>query len=516
MESIDNKIDEKDWSNYHYAGQMVIELMIKKGYEHELESEVLKRLAGPFTQKKYRGIDDSHLIESGFPLPGGIRKNYDFIKAKEILSRIYSKENERKTSLSMAINQIIHIIENPNVWQAIEDVSSKYIKLSKPFNLNDIKKIIKKSKVDSFIPELVKRKSTVPSFRQYFPDTSMMDKKQLKYYKYLVGNIENEIYPDVDGNISYLFTYVYSILEKWEKEGFDNIYNSLIKLSEKYYNEKYFLEYCKFWSYDCFLALEKYDDFLDYSEPDDIISGDTHFSNTRCNANWLLGRPANPVDLMRMAMPKLTNYTKKNTGAFKEQLEIMFEEDAKKNGPWLERMLAEQNNPKPYSYYLFAGAPISMLEAKFSCYSFHGAYDFLDKISKKVREAENNLRKHHRLPQIGEGWVSETALYYAIKNAFSETQIIQHGRPSWLGLQHFDIWIPSWKLAVEYHGEQHFVPVEFFGGQEGHKKTVERDNRKKKKCKENNVKLIIATSASSHKEVIEIIESFHREKSLSC
>lgn len=45
-------------------------------------------------------------------------------------------------------------------------------------------------------------------------------------------------------------------------------------------------------------------------------------------------------------------------------------------------------------------------------------------------------------------------------------------------------------ICIEFDGEQHFHPVEYFGGEEAFIKQQERDNRKNKWCKENNIKLI--------------------------
>ena len=45
-------------------------------------------------------------------------------------------------------------------------------------------------------------------------------------------------------------------------------------------------------------------------------------------------------------------------------------------------------------------------------------------------------------------------------------------------------------ICIEFDGEQHFHPVEYFGGEEAFIKQQERDNRKNEWCKENNIKLI--------------------------
>lgn len=111
--------------------------------------------------------------------------------------------------------------------------------------------------------------------------------------------------------------------------------------------------------------------------------------------------------------------------------------------------------------------------------------------SKKLfRDAENYLRKDQGIPLIGEGWVSETALFYSIKEAFPEIEVIHHGKPKWLGRQHLDVYIPEHNVGIEYQGLQHNKPIEFFGGQNAYEKTVERDKKKKRLCLKNGCTLI--------------------------
>jgi len=54
----------------------------------------------------------------------------------------------------------------------------------------------------------------------------------------------------------------------------------------------------------------------------------------------------------------------------------------------------------------------------------------------------------------------------------------------------FDFFIPSKNLCIEYDGELHSKPVDFFGGDISLKKTQENDQIKNKFCKENNIPLI--------------------------
>lgn len=57
--------------------------------------------------------------------------------------------------------------------------------------------------------------------------------------------------------------------------------------------------------------------------------------------------------------------------------------------------------------------------------------------------------------------------------------------------QSFDFFFPQFNAAIEYNGEQHYHPVETFGGEERFIQQQEYDNNKKKYCKEKNILLKI-------------------------
>jgi hypothetical protein len=117
---------------------------------------------------------------------------------------------------------------------------------------------------------------------------------------------------------------------------------------------------------------------------------------------------------------------------------------------------------------------------------------FKNEIKKIFRESENIYREEKDIPKVGEGWVSETELYYKIKESFPHEKIIHHGRPSWLGRQHLDIYFPRRNIAIEYQGEQHDSPIEYFGGKKSFQKRKTLDIQKKEKCNLNNCHLIYA------------------------
>tara|TARA_B100000989_G_C19511008_1_gene459049 strand:- start:69 stop:1979 length:1911 start_codon:yes stop_codon:yes gene_type:complete len=103
---------------------------------------------------------------------------------------------------------------------------------------------------------------------------------------------------------------------------------------------------------------------------------------------------------------------------------------------------------------------------------------------------QNEFRVSKGLPKIGEGWISETELYYKLKDNLQGVKVIHHGKPKWLGKQHVDIWLPEYNIGIEYQGIQHDTPIDFFGGEEGFIKGKERDMRKKQLFKKNKSYLI--------------------------
>ena len=119
---------------------------------------------------------------------------------------------------------------------------------------------------------------------------------------------------------------------------------------------------------------------------------------------------------------------------------------------------------------------------------------------------ENIVRQKLGLPKIGEGWISETKLFYQLQRHFNKHVVIHHGRIKWLGRQHFDIYFPELNIAVEYQGQQHYESIEFFGGDDAFKKNIQRDNLKRKKCLANNCDLIYVNKDYAIEDVISNIE----------
>ena len=107
----------------------------------------------------------------------------------------------------------------------------------------------------------------VPKFAMYYPSEEAMDDVQLAFYKSVEASLQNGEYIDVDGQISYVFVYLYKLLYKWDKSGYERLSEYLIYASELYKHEKKLSDYCLSWAYDCLLGLRKYDVYLARARP---------------------------------------------------------------------------------------------------------------------------------------------------------------------------------------------------------------------------------------------------------
>ena len=126
---------------------------------------------------------------------------------------------------------------------------------------------------------------------------------------------------------------------------------------------------------------------------------------------------------------------------------------------------------------------------------FHWWYEDL-----MLYEEKDGLRSNWRLERTkirtkltAEGiikpkWKHELSLFHALRKRYPD--ILYQYRPDWLGRQSLDLYIPSLCTAIEYQGIQHYLPVEFFGGEEALTLRQELDRNKKQLCIKNHVRLI--------------------------
>ena len=79
----------------------------------------------------------------------------------------------------------------------------------------------------------------VPKFKEYYATISSMDNNQKLFYEYWLSKWNNGEAIPVNGQISYLFCYLYPSLEL----PIDKLVETLIRMINAYSEETYFIQY---------------------------------------------------------------------------------------------------------------------------------------------------------------------------------------------------------------------------------------------------------------------------------
>lgn len=324
---------------------------------------------------------------------------------------------------------------------------------------------------------------TVPPFKKYFATPADMTPEQSNFFVLWHEAWQSGEAMPVDGQISYLFCYAYGVLEldSTDRE------NELRKLVYEYSDtEQYFSDYCRHWIADCLVLRGDIQGALDIAPVPAPGSKAISAADERLSLRLLLG--SNPVaaEIVALVGPSVTSWGRKNLYHIYAWIDAFIIS----NSQFITSLMKDwSRRAYQYQYTAFAGSK-SRFECSVSLYSFSRLDDAVDYVLELLREAENTAREERGLPNVGEGWIAETALYHDLRRRLAPAEVIQHARPDWLGRQHLDIFIPSLSVAVEYQGRQHDEPVAFFGGEKAWRASRRRDAKKRRLCEQNGVRLI--------------------------
>ena len=300
--------------------------------------------------------------------------------------------------------------------------------------------------------------SNPPPFKQYFASVNNMNTKQRKFYEGWLKAWQRGKQVDVAGQISYLFCYVYSVLEQGAKKALPE----LIKVRDAYSGEEDFVPYCSQWISDCFVLLGKYHEAIKAYPTLSPDSRSSLATSHLLSLKVLAGQHATGRDILTLLGPKVTEFGKKHLSEVMKYADILLRSYEHENGI---NILREWLKDSPqYRYSVFRGT-YSSTSVNITAYDFSGNKKVMDFVSQFTREAENTVREEGGLPKVGEGWIAETQLYHEITSALPDMQVLHHARPEWLRNQHLDIYIPELYTAIEYQGIQHQLAVEHFGGE---------------------------------------------------
>lgn len=325
-----------------------------------------------------------------------------------------------------------------------------------------------------------------PPFNTYYPTVDNMNRDQKRFYKHFRSAIEKGVFVDVGGQISYVFCYAYEAIDQKKPRKSLHVLTQLAKLYEG--NPK-LPDYLNGWAADCAILLGELDQALQLLPEPKLGAAWGLTANTRLSLKRALKMPPAPREMVAVIGPKVTKYGRENLEDVEQYLGVQLDEMQSRSSDLISDWISEYQIHST-AFCPFNGVPSDhLLHPEFKEFHFSNRDEFRDYVADLIRQAENALRVDKGLPRIGEGWISETHLYYQLKDAFRDHQVLQHARPSWLGRQHLDVFFPELSVAVEFQGEQHDRPIEFFGGQKTFEENQRRDKRKRAACKRNGVAL---------------------------
>lgn len=116
------------------------------------------------------------------------------------------------------------------------------------------------------------------------------------------------------------------------------------------------------------------------------------------------------------------------------------------------------------------------------------------KIHGKFRvNAYNHLYYNCGCPECSERkHYNEKVLYDFIKLNYNDA-IHNYHNSEIFGRLSLDIYIPSLNVGIEFQGEQHFRPINYFGGNKSFQLILKRDRLKRQICNDNNIELLYYT-----------------------
>lgn len=394
----------------------------------------------------------------------------------------------------------------------------------------------------------------VPTFNVYFPSLEDATREQQRFYRWLIKQFNKGKAPDVQGNLSYLFLFLYSIIEEFLTHLDYSYLAQWFDFFRKHYTGKTKIApYLDFWQRDAAMLSGRWEDAWEFGRrhklrPDFAYTCAQRFGSLNIQADDLHSLLLSDHGLTNTGLERLKAVNTKAARLLEIQQETdgtdlisaLFDElnklslkksDFDRLADDCDYLISAHKLHKAYQRdnklwhledrMVFAGSPRPMQTEYFEYGSiikprpnptikFYAPTQMptlliYARAKRLVREAENLVREEEGLPRIAEGWISETKLFNLIKSHYRNMRIVQHARPDWLHPQHLDIYLPDYNIGIEYQGAQHFRPVDYFGGEEAFEQQKKRDAKKKRLCKKHGCLLLEVLQGYNEDEILKRI-----------
>ena len=449
---------------------------------------------------------------------GSVDLRYTNIMSLGKLKCVHGRLNLRDTNCNDlgALEFVGEDLFLPKKFKHLIDISKLKVK-GKVRYWKDIEQIITEPQK---IIGLTKSKIEIPFWKHTYiysiDNFEFENTHQKEFYNYFKRSFFNDIYIELPDNSNYIFILFFQLMKRYRKKKnndklkkYSEILSKFYPITKPYLKDK---------------LVEIFDKQYNYEESWNIINNQESIRMIDViKYDKKLKRNLLTPDLIfkLVGYSYLSDFGKKNILQVKKNIIKSLEYfEKKKNASFFTvffRCNFKIGSEEFYEYYkdfflrncdykLYKSYDIANLKRNYYPDLLHVIEkSIIHQLLQITRDAENYYREDVNIPKIGEGWIQETQLFNKIVKEFPEYEVEQHGSPDWLGRQHLDIYLPQINVAIEFQGEQHFEPVEFFGGIDGYKSTIERDIRKKNLCKKNKCELICATSDYDFKEIVQTI-----------
>ncbi len=351
-----------------------------------------------------------------------------------------------------------------------------------------------------------------------FPDHDITKESESiqSFYRYFKEMFDKGFLVDTKGNSNYYFKLYYDLIKN--KSNHSSVINDLTFLSNgfpklKPYFEEYLIDYYRSirlyeeaWSIIKQRGVISLKTVNEYSK---LIGQQLLDGNIACDiagVSCLTSFGYEHIESIKMIFPSVLHEFE---NSFRCVFFNIFYDDDKAY-----RELGGVYNPDYYlqfysseeEYHYYNSIDNDPYHLGYSNYKLVVDHAVLSQLRLLLIESENRYRESIGVPRIGEGWISETSLFYIVKETYSQYDVVQHGHPKWLGKQHLDIYFPKLNIGIEYQGLQHYEPVPFFGGEKAFIINKERDQRKKYLCEHNHCVLIYVNEGYSFIDVKQEID----------
>lgn len=122
------------------------------------------------------------------------------------------------------------------------------------------------------------------------------------------------------------------------------------------------------------------------------------------------------------------------------------------------------------------GIQVAQNKKPLSSYDLAMLYMDREKCAEYALEIDSCYRKDNDIQERGVLSVSQSMLAALLRSKGLKVEVETNA--GFLGRQRFDMFLPEIRVAIEYHGEQHYHSIEFFGGKQGLSQTRARDEKK--------------------------------------